>query len=183
VDDRFFTAYFPGRARICGRVLVDFTPYHYLLLKAIDSPFLKDAGINRPSDLLAAISVCRKVFGRDVKLKPGFSDVIWKISMERSDALFRREAVKFSKWISAHSSGPKFWDVISGGGRTRELTGPDVLTLVVPLMTKAHMSECDVWNMSLGRAQWLNAEIQELEGSERRFLFDQDLIEEGEENA
>lgn len=182
MDDRFFTAYFPGEATICGRSLVAFTPFHYLLLKAIESPFLQADGINRPADLLAAIAVCHNRFGKPVKLKPSLRDIIWKWRMDNNAALFRREAVKFSAWMSAHSSGPRFWEVISGGGKTRDLTGPDILTLIVPLMMKAHLSESEAWNMSLGRAQWLSAEIQEIEGSERRFLFDDDLIEPEEFN-
>lgn len=79
--------------------------------------------------------------------------------------------------MAAHSSGPQFWTVVSGGQKCRDLTGPDVLTLLVPLMMKTNISEKDAWNMSLGRAQWMNAEIAELEGSERRFLFECDLVD------
>jgi len=103
--------------------------------------------------------------------------------MTRNPALFHREALKFSRWLTAHSSGPRFWEIIAGGPKTRDLTGPDVLTLIIPLIMKANIPEADAWNMSLGRAQWMNAEIQEIEGSDRRFLFDDDLNEpEGEED-
>lgn len=183
MDDRFFTACFPGCVRVCGRVLTDFTPFHYLLLKAIQSPFIDPDGVNRPADLLAAISACRNRFGRPINLKPSLRDFVWKLRMERSPKLFRREAVAFARWMTNHSSGPRFWEVVSGGPKTRELTGPDILTLVVPLIMKTGMTEAEVWNMSFGRAQWLSAEIQEIEGSGRRFLYDDDLTEEFPDDA
>lgn len=175
MDDRFFTAYFPGRVRVCGRVLNDLSPYHYLLLRAVDSPFMTPDGVNHPSDLLAALAVCRNSFGKPVKLKPGFRDLLWKIRMERNPKLFKREAVKFSKWMASHSSGPRFWQIVSGGPATRQLTGPDILTLVIPVLMKTGMTEKDIWNMSLGRLQWMSAEISEIEGSTLRFLYDEDL--------
>lgn len=177
MDDSFFTSYFPGEATVCGRRLKAFTPYHYLILRAINSPLVDPEGINRPADLLAAAAACRNIFGKPVKLKPSLRDVFWRIRMDRSKELFKREAVKFARWMAEHSSGPRFWQIVSGGASTRELTGPEILTLVVPLIMKTSLTETEVWNMSLGRAQWINAEIQELEGSDRRFLFDKDLTE------
>ena len=103
--------------------------------------------------------------------------------MDRNPALFKREIIKFSRWMTSHSSGPRFWEIVSGGPATRELTGPDVLTLVVPVIMKTGMTEKEIWNMSLGRLQWLSAEISEIEGSTLRFLFDQDLTEEFPEDA
>jgi hypothetical protein len=172
VDDRFFTAYFPSEATICGRRLVAFTPFHYLILKAIGSPFLKPDGINGPSDLLAAIAVCQNTFGKTVRIKPTLRDAIWKLRMMRNASLFRREAVKFSKWMGEHSSGPKFWEVVSGGPKTRDLTGPDVLTLVIPVLMKTSITESEAWNMSLGRLQWISAEISEIEGSTLKFYYE-----------
>jgi hypothetical protein len=172
VDDRFFTAHFPGEATVCGRVLKAFTPFHYLILKAIGSPFLKADGVNTTADLLAAVAACRNAFGKTVNLKPTIRDAIWKLRMTRNPALFRREAVKFSKWMGEHSSGPKFWEVVSGGPKTRDLTGPDILTLVVPILMKTSITESEAWNMSLGRLQWIAAEVAEIEGSTLKFYYD-----------
>lgn len=97
--------------------------------------------------------------------------------MTRDPAMFRREVMRFARWMSDHSCGPRFWQVVSGGPETRDLTGPDILTLIVPMMMRTSMSESEVWNMSLGRAQWISAEIQEIDGSQRRFLYDGDLTE------
>lgn len=109
--------------------------------------------------------------------------------MDANPGLFREEAIKFSRWMTEHSSGPRFWEIIQGGPATRDLTGPDILTLVVPLLMKTSMTEAEIWNMSLGRAQWINAEIQEIEGSERKFFFedgateDETLTEKSDDNA
>lgn len=182
MDDRFFTAYFPGEATVCGRPLESFTPYHYLLLRALKSPLVDHEGVNRPADLLVAIAACRNQFGKPVRLNPTIKDAIWRLRMMRNPALFRREMGKFVKWMAAHSSGPKFWEVIEGGSKTRDLTGPDILTLIVPLMMKAHLSESEVWNMSLGRAQWMSAEIQEMEGADRKFFYEGQFEAEEEES-
>lgn len=181
MDDRFFTAYFPGHARVCGRVLNDFSPFHYLLLRAVDSPFMNPDGVNRPADLLAAVAACRNRFGVPVKLKPTLRDLVWRFRMDRNPRLFKREALAFAAWMGSHSSGPRFWEITSGGPAMRELTGPDVLTLVVPVIMKTGMTEKDVWNMSLGRLQWMSAEISEIEGSTLRFLDENDLTDDFEE--
>lgn len=131
-------------------------------------------GVNRPSDLLVALAACRNRFGEPVSLKPSIRDIFWRIRMDRNPALFKREAIKFSQWMAAHSSGPKFWEIVSGGPATRELTGPDILTLVIPVFMKTGMTENNIWNMSLGRLQWISAEISEIEGSTLRFYFDED---------
>lgn len=172
MDDRFFTAYFPGEATVCGRSLKEFTPFHYLLLRALQSPLTQADGVNRPADLLVAVAACRNQFGKPVNLRATIKDAIWRLRMMRNPALFRREMEKFCKWMAAHSSGPRFWEVIQGGSKSRDLTGPDVLTLITPLMMKTSMTESDVWNMSLGRAQWMAAEIQELEGADRKFYYE-----------
>lgn len=183
MDDRFFTAYFPGAATVCGRLLETFSPYHYLLLKAIQSPLSDPDGINRPADLLAAVAACRNQFGTPISIKPTFRDLVWRLRMDRNPQLFKREIVKFSRWMTSHSSGPRFWEITSGGPCTRELTGPNILTLIVPVIMKTGMSEETVWNMSLGRLQWLSAEISEIEGSTMRFLFDDDLTEDIPDDA
>jgi len=168
---------------VCGRSLLAFTPYHYLLLKAIQSPLLEADGINRPADLLAAVAACRNSFGSPVNLKPRLRDAIWNWRMTRKPALFRREMVKFSRWMTEHSSGPRFWEVISGGQQTRDLTGPDIMTLIVPIIMRTSITEAEIWNMSLGKAQWINAEIQEIEGSQRRFYYEDELAEMEESDA
>ena len=183
MDDRFFTAYFPGDATVCGRKLQSFTAFHYLLLKAVGSPFLSADGVIDSADLLVAIKVCRNSFGQPVNLKPSLRDAVWKLRMTGNPALFRRECRKFASWMAMHSSGPRFWDVVSGGQKSRDLTGPDILTLITPMMMKTTLTESEAWNMSLGRAQWINAEICEMEGSERRFLYDSDLEDEEESDA
>lgn len=175
MDDRFFTACFPGSVRVCGRRLNSFSAYHYLMLRAIGSPLMDSQGRIRPGDLLAAVRVCRHRFGEPVDLFPNLRDIWWKLRLERSKDLFRRECEKLAGWISSHSSGPQFWTVIEGGQATRDLTGPEVLTLIIPVMMQIRISEAEAWDMSLGRLQWLHAEIQEVEGSTRRFLYEQDL--------
>lgn len=178
MDDHFLTAFFPDSATVCGRPLDAFTPYHYMLLRAVGSPFLSGSGVIRPGDILSAVCTCRQTFGKPVRIRAGIRDAVWKLRMTRNPAIFRRECVKFSAWMKSNSSGPRFWSVVSGGQKSRDLTGPDILTLITPLIMKTTLTETEAWNMSLGRAQWIAAEIAELEGSERRFLFDEDLEEE-----
>lgn len=184
MDDRFFTACFPGEVRACGRDLKIFSAYHVLLLRAIGSPFARSDGEIRPADLLAAVCACRHRFGEPVDMRPRLRDAVWKWRMDRKPGLFRRECEAFSRWVAEHSNTPRFWTVISGGEKTRDLTGPDILTLVVPVMMRMGLSEDAVWNMSYGRLHWYHAEVQEIEGSSRRFLWEDDLEDEpGKEAA
>lgn len=136
-----------------------------------------------PADLLSAIAICRNRFGEPMSLKLGIKDILWKWLMHKWPWLFAREIKKLAKWMSNHSCGPRFWTVIKGAAKSRDLTGPEILTLIVPIMTKANFTEEAVMNMSMGRLRWLTAQIDEFNGSERRFLWDKDLIDEEESDA
>lgn len=176
MDDRFFTAWFPVEAIVCGRRLKAFTTYHFLLLSAIKSPFIADNGLIQPVDLLRAVRCCTKKYG-DTDLFPTLRDWIWRKRMERNERLFREQCVTFHQFLNSHASGPRFWQTNEGGQALRELTGPSALVPIVASMRDLHFSESEAWNMSLGKLQWYNAESAELAGSERRFLDETDLNE------
>lgn len=181
MDDSFFTAFFPGSAKVCGRTLSVFSSYHYLILRAINSPFLGTDGEITAGDLLVAVRVCGKRFGDAPTISPNFRDVWWKLRMTRNHGLFSSECRKFAAWLSANSSGPNFWEVVNDAQPTRDLTGPDILTLLVPIMMKTSSSQAEIWNMGFGMIKWISAEIAEIDGCERRFLYDSDFEEETEE--
>lgn len=177
MDDRFFTAFFPGEAVICGRRLCNFSAYHYTLLKSINSPFLEPGREIAPGDLIVASKALASNFGPTPDMRPLLRDVWWRIKLSRDPVMFRRQCKALALLIESHTSYPKFWDVVHGKNDTRELTAPDIMLVVAALMHKSHVPEADAWNMSLGRAQWLNAVVAEIEGSERRFLDENDLKE------
>lgn len=178
MDDRFLTAFFPGEARVCGRKLKNFSAYHYLILTAIRSPFLGHGERIAPEDLLIASKACSKRFESSFivpKLSASFQDLIWKARLRHNPELFQTECERFADLISAHSSHPKFWEVITGGQETRPLTGPRILIVVCNVIRRCNISLDQAWNMSFGQLQWINAEMDELEGSERRFLDETEL--------
>ena len=132
----------------------------------------------KPEDLLVAAHFCQASLtdSPDVPtIKASLRDALWRRKMTRNPLLFRRECEKFAQWIEAHSTAPKFWTVISGGQNTRQLTGPNILILVANAIRRSTITLDQAWTMSLGQLQWIGAELDELEGSDRRFLFDGEL--------
>lgn len=74
----------------------------------------------------------------------------------------------------SHCSRPEFWQ--STGDERRSLTGPPVL-LTVSNLTAHGIPLADAWNMSPGEASWYEAVFAEREGSEDRFLWEEDLLD------
>lgn len=180
MDDRFYTAFFPGGTEICGREVSNFSAYHFLILHAIGSPFLNVKGHIRPEDLLVALKVCRATYSGSTSipdLSPSLRDLIWRKRLCRNKRAFRAHCEKFGAFMEAHASTPKFWNVISGGQKTRDLTGPNILILIACIVKRSSITLSEAWNMSFGQAQWISAEFDELDGSERRFLDENELKE------
>ena len=175
MDEGFLTACFPRSVKVCGEKLSVFSPYHFLMLQASGSPFVGFSGQIAPSDLLVAARICTHRFGREIDLSPRLRDIWHKWRLTRNPAYFRRACEKLADFMGDHMTGPKFWEITSGGQKTRQLTAPDIQILICDLMMRAHMSEDQAWNMSFARAKWISATISELDGSDRKFAYDDEL--------
>ena len=175
MDEGFLTACFPRSVKVCGEKLSVFSPYHFLMLQAVGSPFVGFSGQIAPSDLLVAARICTHRFGEAINLRPRLGDVWRRIRLSRSRTKLKAECEKMAAFMGDHMTGPKFWEITSGGQKTRQLTAPDIQILICDLMMRAHMSEDQAWNMSFARAKWISATISELDGSDRKFAYDDEL--------
>jgi hypothetical protein len=175
MDEGFLTACFPRSVRVCGEKLTVFSPYHFLMLRAINSPFMQENGRITPADLLVAIRVCTHRFGGEIRLKPRLRDVWHRWRLTQNVAYFRRSCETIAAFIGDHMAGPRFWETVHGGQKTRQLTAPDIMISICDLMMRGRIPEADAWNMSFARAKWISATMAELEGAERRFLYEDEL--------
>lgn len=96
--------------------------------------------------------------------------------MERSGSIFLREFEAFALYLKDHTSRPRFWSVVDGGAY-RDVSGPVVMWTVAGLISNTTLSPKEVWNLSVGEASWYDASIAEREGSQLRFLWDDDLVD------
>jgi hypothetical protein len=176
VDDRFFNAFLPPSATICGRRLERFTLWHHLGLSAIGSPILSRSGAIVPRDLLAAVAIIRKSCGKPVSIRPCLLDFIWHWALCRWPDIFRREVESLWSWIDLQSSAPIYYRISRTGDTATTLnSGPQCLYYKSILMAKGGFTEAQAWNMPLGKAMWEVAQIIAIEDGNINFLDEDDL--------
>jgi len=177
VDDRFFHAFLPPTAKVCGVELERFSLWHHLTLSAINSPVALGGEFITVPDLLVAVKVCALKYGES-NVKASIRDIYWRIKLSRNPKLFRREVEKLYDWIGLQSSPPKFYKGGSDGSVNKGVeSGARCLGLACSLMKRGGMSEAEAWNCTLGKAMWLDAQFAQLDGLELRFLDDEDIDE------
>jgi hypothetical protein len=180
MDDRFFHAFLPPSATICGRRLDRFTLWHHLILSAIGSPINGSSDKISMADLLVAVRVCSLRYG-ETSLKPGLRDTVWHFLMRRNRPLFLSQIRHFIEWMNAQCSPPKFYRKSGSQSATVDHgidRGSRCLALVCSLMHNAGMSRAEAWECSLGEAMWMDAQLAQIKGLDIRFLDDADLEDE-----
>jgi hypothetical protein len=174
VDDRFYHAFLPPVAEICGRRLERFSLWHHVVLSAIQSPLVGHSDKITAADLLVAVRVCRLKYG-ETKLAPGIRDIIWRIKFQHNRDLFVSELEKFFKWTKLQTSPPKYYI----NKRSTSISGIDrgsrCLALVCSMMHRAGMSMAEAWELTLGQAAWMDAQLAQVTGVDLRFLDDEDV--------
>lgn len=174
MDDTFYQAFFTGDSKVLGYYLKPFSLGHVLTLNAINSPLLDPEGVINPSDLLIALKVCSMSYPYDNSLKPSLLDLCKKLWIEKKVERLRKYANIFNGYVQMHTSKPRFWkDEL---GSSKELTAPSILSLAASLVSSG-LSQQETWEMSIGKAVWLDAAIVERNGAELRFLYEQDLTD------
>ena len=176
MDDRFFGAFLPPQAIVCGRRLRKFTLWHHFILSALDNPVAVGGESISVPQVLVAVRACRLKYGES-SMSPGVLDVLWKFRMLKRRTVFKREAKKLYQWVSDHCRAPLYWRESNGGKRSAH-SGPQCLALVASLMQRGGMSREESWNTSLGEALWMDAEFARLEGVPLHFVDEADVSDE-----
>lgn len=170
MDDRFFNGLIGSPTRVCHYKLKALTPWHFLLLSAIDSPVLQPEKDTHVNDLLICLQVLQLEWPAVPDFKSSLRDKLWAFRMNLHGAA-RREFAKFGDWLEVQLSFPEFWDT-DKDGETQDDTSnmPGVLSLVAGMVCNSSIQLVDAWNMRISEARWYLAAIAHNNGAEFKLV-------------
>lgn len=172
MDDRFFNGVIGCEVKICGYKLTNLTPWHVVILTAIDSPVIKEVGHVLPHDLLVFCKVVSCEYPNTPDLKPRLRDVFKYILTNRKNT-FKENTQRLKAWMDVQTCSPVIWDVSQAeGASTREIKSPAMLALVMNLISKAGTTLKETWNMRLSEARWCDLTLSEINGNPVRFAYE-----------
>ena len=153
--ESFLQTLFPGRARVCGRVLPPLTLWRLACLQAVRSPFLDPQASWTLKDLLIALrAVCTPNL-QPPDMRQTWRDV-WHLHRHGlSKAYLEAHATTFVKYLSLHQLRPEMWQPEGDdAAAARDITAPVLLSHVAALM-ELGMTHAEAWDTAPGYATWL----------------------------
>ena len=185
-DDRFLTAFFARRRKVCGRLLEPFSLRHRVTLEAINSPLLIPGEKVSHSDLVAACRIC-SIRDPLVALKDiEFRDWWEGVKLRRRPGYSERQFTEWNEYLNEFSSRPK----IFSKGKSVGDKGLHYSLAIVSSLVEAGFPEERAWTMPEGLAVWYSTARSLREGADIEILttetedqldeFDQ-LVEQAEE--
>ena len=168
MDDRFYNGVIGCATTICGYKVDALTPWHHVLLSAIDSPILNPSKDSELDDLLIFLKVTQSSWPDVPDFKPTISDQIWLLRMKLAKTA-GKEMAKLKEWLAVQLSTPKLWQNEDQDGQRRSTT-PNMLMLVVGLVNSCNISLSEAWNMRNSEAQWYNIAVAEINGASLRLV-------------
>jgi len=154
IDEKFGGAYIDGghrsRHRLLGYPLRPFTPWHLLLLQAVDSPFLRK-GVVHLDDVRRLTAICRLAF-------PDSLIVLPDVPLRERWRLWRRGLAPVVQGVLAYLADfltkPDFNIHARESSRPAPPRGaaPEIFRVVWDVQGWLHCHEGTVWNMPLAMA-------------------------------
>ena len=172
MDDRFFHGIIGSADRVCSYPVTSLTPWHHVILAAIDSPVMVPDRHTQTSDILIFLKVIQAQWPDVPDLKPSWRDKRWFWKMKKP-AIITREMAKLRAWLEAQLQNPVFWDAEQDkNGSGKSLSSPGVFALVVGLVSKGGIALERAWNMRIAEARWYDATLAELNGANIKFAYE-----------
>jgi hypothetical protein len=140
---------------------------HSLILKEINSPFLKESGEVGPNDLIVALKVCSKAFPFSINLDLTFRERVLMHYLNYTPVKFREECEKFQFYLDQHSYHPEYWASTQDSSKSA-MSSPGELAYVVTLMDLG-FSHSEAWNLPCDYVSWVVACRQEMKGSDMAY--------------
>lgn len=169
MDDRFFNGIIGAETSVCGYKLQTLTPWHYVLLQAINSPVLESSSSTAIKDVLIFLKIINTTWPRVPNLRPRFRDAFWTWRMHKPK-FARKHMRRLAQWIEAQLSVPQFWQDDKHTGNN--LSSPPIFALVVGLASKGNIGLADAWNMRMAEARWFDATLAELNGANIKIAYE-----------
>jgi len=170
MDDRFFHGLIGSQTRVCHYNLDALTPWHLVLLSAIESPIIepdKDCNVN---DLLVCLKILQLQWPELPDLKSSTRDK-WAAFRMRLHREARKEFEKFTEWLKVQMSFPEFWEKDGESNTTVDTSNmPSVLSLIAGIVCNSNITLQQAWNMRVSEAQWYQAAIAYNNGAEFKLV-------------
>lgn len=153
--ESFLQTLFPGRARVCVRLLPPLTLWRLACLQAIRSPFLDAQATWTLKDLLIALRAVATPNMQPPDMRQTWRD-LWLLHRHgRSKAYLEAHAATFVQWLSLHQLRPEIWQPQGDdAAAARDITAPVLLSNVAALM-ELGMTHAEAWDTAPGYATWL----------------------------
>lgn len=169
MDDRFLNAFIGSETSVFGYKLRSLTPWHYLLLKAVNSPIL-DAGAEKSTDdVLIFLKITSCQWPAVPNLRTRWHDVFWNLNM-KMPGVVKRQMARLAEWLQPQLSIPEFW--ANDNAKESTISAPPILALVVGLTSKGGILLSDAWNMRMAEARWFDATLAELNGADIKIAYE-----------
>ena len=194
--------------RLLGRRVRKFSLWHRLLLKGIDSPFLKKGSVTW-RDLRTAVGICRLEYRDSRVRKPWLIPaLIWvgiiltamvprwpfrrKTPPGSPNALQRaltKHSAAFLDYCGDYLQDPEYYfpPQDNRDGRIPPPPAPQEIEQIVDIVSLTHWPDAYIWNLPLGYANWLQklswkqkTEMGFLDEKERQFQKEHPELREGE---
>ena len=170
MDDRFFQALIGASSRVCGYDITALSPWHHLILQALNSPVLTPDKETSAGDLLLFLKVVSCEWPHTPNLDATWRDRLWYRRLKKHKVL-KREVAKLKEWLEAQLSAPVLWQKEDNDtGKT--LSSPSIFALVVGLVSKGNITLEKAWNMRIAEARWYDVTLAELNGAELRIAYE-----------
>ena len=176
MDDRFFHGIIGSVGKVCGYHVEALTPWHHVILAAIDSPVMVPDKKTETSDILVFLKVIQTQWPDLPNLKPSWRDRRWFWKMKKP-AVVTREMAMLRDWLDAQLQNPIFWSTEQNKGSGKSLSSPGIFALVVGLVSKGGIALDRAWNMRIAEARWYDATLAEINGADIKFAYENEADE------
>jgi hypothetical protein len=153
---------------VLGKTLRGFSPFHALMLEAVQSPFMV-GGAPDFDDLVLAVHICSHGWADRFRIRTDLPAVIeWGKSLTADDIATSRR--KFDNYLSESWKAPSFWQSGEGSDQRADWT----YHLAVFGMRHLNMTEAEAWDCPIARLVCYRACVGETEG-DKSLMTDEDV--------
>lgn len=152
-----------------GKTLRGFSPFHALMLEAVQSPFMVVGDTPDFDDLVLGVHVCSHSWADRFLIRSDIPSVIeWGKTLTADDISTGRR--NFDAYLKASWETPQFWQDTEAG----TLRANWIYHLVTFAMRRLNMTEAEAWDCPIARLVCYRACVGETEG-DKSLMTEEDI--------
>lgn len=163
-----------GGHTVLGRKLHPFCAFDILTLESIDSPFLKPGALCEIYDLVLVVWILSNPVAQDLTISHMELDAAGETWLKEIGPTIdmERDVAAVSAYMNDYYSAP---EIMAGVDKKTpdELGAPWILSAVIGIVSKLHISLYAAWTMGIGQLMWYRGAIFEMEVPDLRIINDE----------